>query len=164
MLYPDLTLSYIDCLSLRERISHQPESIIARPTRRLTVPRGAVVKRALHADPELLYFLYWPKRAQVDAPILVTVHGISRNAFEQMTAFAELAERHGIVLGPLFTHTASATTRDLVDAAGAPIAPWTVSSPKSDISRPPIRRGFVSSGIQVARNLSTVTPWPIPTG
>ena len=70
------------------------------------VPRGTVVMRHLLADPEQIYFLYWPERACVAAPALVTVHGISRNALEQIAAFAAFAEWFGVVLvAPLFTQS-----------------------------------------------------------
>lgn len=68
------------------------------------LPRGEVVVRRLEIDPEQLYYLYWPHSAADDAPLFVTVHGISRNAEEHARRFARFAEAHGVVLvAPLFS-------------------------------------------------------------
>ncbi len=49
------------------------------------------------------YYLYVPLTAAANAPILVSVHGISRNAFEHVSALAGEAEAHGVVIvAPLF--------------------------------------------------------------
>ena len=104
MLDNDPPLTSVDRQPLWKRIHHQREPVNALPARGSSLPRGAVIMRALHADPLQPYFLYWPKGARAAAPVLVTVHGISRNAGEQITAFAELAEHYGVVLvAPLFT-------------------------------------------------------------
>jgi poly(3-hydroxybutyrate) depolymerase len=44
------------------------------------------------------YYLYVPSRGGTDAPLLVVIHGISRNAEDQALAFAELCERFGVVM------------------------------------------------------------------
>lgn len=68
------------------------------------VVRGSLQKRALEGDPLFQYFLYVPTHAAADAPVFVTVHGISRNAREHAEQFAPLAERYGVVLvAPRFT-------------------------------------------------------------
>ncbi len=62
------------------------------------LPHGIVLKRRLKAEPGLCYFLYLPQRDLKNAPIFVSIHGISRNAAEQAFSFAELAERYGVIL------------------------------------------------------------------
>ncbi|MCA8950252.1 MAG: hypothetical protein KDE27_12175, partial [Planctomycetes bacterium] len=52
-------------------------------------------------DPEAL--LYVPRDSGAAPALAVLVHGITRNAFEHVSAFRELAERRGVVLlAPLF--------------------------------------------------------------
>jgi len=67
------------------------------------IERGRVVSRRLPDEPAQRYYLYVSESAG-DAPrMLVTVHGISRNAREHIHAFEAVAERHGVVLvAPLF--------------------------------------------------------------
>ena len=66
--------------------------------------RGIIVQRALSSDPALTYFLYVPTQLAAAAPLLVDVHGISRNAGEHIAGFAPFAERYGVVvLAPLFS-------------------------------------------------------------
>lgn len=66
--------------------------------------RGQVLHRSLRADPTQKYLLYVPRHARPGAPILVTVHGISRNVDEHAGLFAPYAEEHGVVLvAPYFT-------------------------------------------------------------
>lgn len=66
---------------------------------------GRIELRALESDGSLQYVTYVPSRGSAGAPILVTVHGISRNAWEQVSMFAPYAERAGVVLvAPLYEH------------------------------------------------------------
>ena len=67
--------------------------------------RGRVLRRTLAGDPGQVYYLYLPTTGDlVNARVLVSVHGISRNAEEHAERFAPLAEREGvIVVAPLFT-------------------------------------------------------------
>jgi poly(3-hydroxybutyrate) depolymerase len=66
--------------------------------------RGTVLHRSLRMDPSQKYLLYVSTRAARGAPILVTVHGISRNVEEHANLFAPYAEEHGVVLvAPFFT-------------------------------------------------------------
>src|SRR5262245_61554428 len=68
------------------------------------LPRGQVLQRAVRADPSLEYRVYVPGRGGRDAPIFVTVHGVSRNVDEHAGLFAPFAERYGVVLiAPSFT-------------------------------------------------------------
>ena len=49
------------------------------------------------------YFCFVPDSARPAGPIMVLVHGISRNAEAQVDAFADMAQRRGVVLvAPLF--------------------------------------------------------------
>lgn len=67
---------------------------------------GVVSQRSLGGDAGgLRYFLYVPQRGGANAPVFVTVHGISRNAREHAERFAPFAERYGVVLiAPYFAH------------------------------------------------------------
>jgi pimeloyl-ACP methyl ester carboxylesterase len=66
-------------------------------------PRGRIQLRILAADTRLRSYLYWPASATREAPVLVAVHGISRNAREQARLLAAAAERYGVVIvAPLF--------------------------------------------------------------
>jgi pimeloyl-ACP methyl ester carboxylesterase len=65
--------------------------------------RAEVVLRTLPGEPELPYYLYVPERGGQNAPLLVTVHGISRNAKAHAHAFGRLAARHSaVVVAPRF--------------------------------------------------------------
>jgi poly(3-hydroxybutyrate) depolymerase len=67
------------------------------------IPRGRVVRRMLRAGSKQEYLLYIPGMGGKDAPVFVTVHGISRNFVEHATLFAPFAERYGVVLvAPIF--------------------------------------------------------------
>ena len=71
---------------------------------RWSLPRGRVLLRALRSDPFQEYFLYVPDSAARGAPVLVSVHGISRNAHEQAIVFSPLCDERGMVLVvPVFT-------------------------------------------------------------
>lgn len=66
-------------------------------------PRGGVAvgeieKRVAPGKPGIDYYLYVPSSVRTELPILVTVHGISRNALEHVEAFVETAERRGVIL------------------------------------------------------------------
>lgn len=66
--------------------------------------RGRILRRVLRTDPSQQYLLYVPTHAVRAAPILVTVHGISRNVEEHAALFAPHAEEHDVVLvAPFFT-------------------------------------------------------------
>jgi poly(3-hydroxybutyrate) depolymerase len=66
-------------------------------------PRGCVFLRVLQADTRLRAYVYWPSSARRDAPLLVAVHGISRNARDQARLLSECAEQYGVVVfAPLF--------------------------------------------------------------
>lgn len=64
---------------------------------------GQILERALVEDSNATYYLYVPSNASAQPPLFVTVHGISRNAYEHAKMFAPFAERYGVVvLAPLF--------------------------------------------------------------
>lgn len=73
-------------------------STLAAPGTEAQLPRQKVLRRALRADPEQEYFLYVPAAGGRGARLFVTVHGISRNAEEHASLFAEHAEAYGVVL------------------------------------------------------------------
>lgn len=60
--------------------------------------RGRVLRARTRDASSLEYLAYWPERAREDAPLLVAVHGYTRNAAEQAEQFAPLCEAAGIVL------------------------------------------------------------------
>ncbi|HVB67067.1 MAG TPA: hypothetical protein VNE67_04315 [Acetobacteraceae bacterium] len=64
---------------------------------------GAVVECQFAGDPRQAYYLCLPSGLRADAPVLVCVHGISRNAEEHIRYFAPLAQQRGVVVvAPLF--------------------------------------------------------------
>lgn len=64
---------------------------------------GALARLRLADDPRQTYYVYVPRLLLPGAPLLVSVHGISRNAQEHARRLAPLAERYGVVLvAPLF--------------------------------------------------------------
>jgi len=68
-------------------------------------PSGGVISERVTGDATRQpYFLYVPQRGGANAPVFVTVHGISRNAREHAERFASFAERYGVVLiAPYFS-------------------------------------------------------------
>lgn len=53
------------------------------------------------------YYLYLPRKPEGREPVLVSVHGVSRNALEHIELLHRFADRYGVVLvAPLFTATA----------------------------------------------------------
>lgn len=67
------------------------------------VPADALARGEVHVcrladDPSFEYLAYVPHTAARKAPMLVTVHGISRNARQHMRLMLPLAERYGVVL------------------------------------------------------------------
>jgi len=66
-------------------------------------PMQQVLHLRLEQDPDQAYALYLPNTNLSEAPVLVCVHGISRNAEEQVNNFSDYAEAHGIILvAPIF--------------------------------------------------------------
>jgi len=74
------------------------------PNANWSLPRKQVLRRVLRSDPTLEYFVYVPATGGADAPLFVTVHGISRNSEEHATLFAPYAEALGAVMvAPTFS-------------------------------------------------------------
>jgi len=68
--------------------------------------RGVRVQLAEAGEAKLSGYAYVPERARPGAPLLVAVHGISRDAREQARAFEASAEAHGwVLLAPRFEET-----------------------------------------------------------
>ena len=68
------------------------------------VESGRILSRTLRQNPQHRYLLYVPQGANADAPLLVTVHGISLNAREQIEQFKVWADHYNVILlAPFFT-------------------------------------------------------------
>lgn len=65
---------------------------------RWSLLRGRVLRRVLRADSTQEYLVYAPRSGGEGAPVLASVHGVSRNAFEQARLFAPFCEKFGVVL------------------------------------------------------------------
>ncbi len=64
-----------------------------------SLPRGRLLRRILRADPGSEYRVYIPTVGAVDAPVLVSVHGISQSSWhKQAEALVPGCERHGVTL------------------------------------------------------------------
>jgi pimeloyl-ACP methyl ester carboxylesterase len=73
------------------------------PVFRPSLPTQRVLHLVSRFDREQQYFLYLPGSGANHAPVLVTVHGLSRNAEEHANLFASRCEQLGVVLiAPLF--------------------------------------------------------------
>ena len=67
------------------------------------LPRGQVNRCQTQDGRRQTYFLYVPRSAGRKAPLMVSVHGVSRNAREHAGLLARHAERYGAILvAPLF--------------------------------------------------------------
>ena len=68
------------------------------------LPTQRVLQLISRSEPPQLYFVYLPSSGAQQAPVFVTVHGLSRNAREHAELFAPYCEEQGVVLvAPLFT-------------------------------------------------------------
>lgn len=63
-----------------------------------TAMTGRIQSCRVAGMPELEYFLYVPTARSVAGELLVSIHGISRNAREHADLLAPLAEQYGVVL------------------------------------------------------------------
>lgn len=67
------------------------------------VTPGVVQERVLQDDWRQRYFVYVPHERRPERPLLVAIHGISRNAREHAEQFSSVAERYGVtIIAPLF--------------------------------------------------------------
>jgi pimeloyl-ACP methyl ester carboxylesterase len=60
--------------------------------------RGRILRACSQAEPALEYFAFCPASAAPSAPLLVAVHGYSRNAAEQVERWAPLCDATGVAL------------------------------------------------------------------
>lgn len=64
---------------------------------------GSILRRTIPGPSPLQYLAYVPMKPQRHKRVMVTVHGISRNAEQHISGFAPQAESYGVVmLAPLF--------------------------------------------------------------
>ena len=67
------------------------------------ITTGRVLKRRLSGQFQQTYYLYVPKNVRKSAPLMVSIHGISRNAREHASMMSAKAEQYGVILlAPLF--------------------------------------------------------------
>jgi pimeloyl-ACP methyl ester carboxylesterase len=87
---------------------YTPSISVAAPTnpgsdQPVSAAAHAIAWRRLGADPEQRYLVYKPAHVRRGCPMMVCVHGISRNAETHILSFAPWADRYGMVLlAPLF--------------------------------------------------------------
>ncbi len=66
--------------------------------------QGRLTTHVLEDRPGQRYLLYRPAGMHAHSPLVIVVHGISRNGREQVESFRREAERHdAVLLAPLFT-------------------------------------------------------------
>jgi pimeloyl-ACP methyl ester carboxylesterase len=63
-----------------------------------SILRGRILRARTRDDCALEYLAYCPESVRKDSPLLVAVHGYTRNAAEQVERFAPLCEAAGVVL------------------------------------------------------------------
>lgn len=64
-----------------------------------SLPCGQLLRRTLRTDPLSEYLAYLPTTGAADTPVLVSVHGISRNSWiKQAEVLVPTCERHGVTL------------------------------------------------------------------
>ena len=68
-----------------------------------SIEPGTIHRRALDGTVQMDYFIYLPESGIKDNRVLVTIHGISRNAEEHINGFSAQAEKFGAaIIAPLF--------------------------------------------------------------
>lgn len=81
---------------------HSAESLALRESGSLQCASGLTAHRA--DGGELDYFAYVPRSASMTSPLMISVHGIERQALQHAVRFSPLAEAGGfVVLAPLFS-------------------------------------------------------------
>jgi len=64
---------------------------------------GKVLKRRLGGQHGQIYYLYVPRSVRESAPLMISIHGVSRNARRHARMLSSMAENYGIILlAPLF--------------------------------------------------------------
>lgn len=80
------------------------------------LPRARVHYLYLPGAPDRAYYVFCPRHLAPAAEPLVLVHGISRNAAELISRFADTADRIGIpLIAPLFTQDAYGQYQQVID-------------------------------------------------
>jgi pimeloyl-ACP methyl ester carboxylesterase len=70
--------------------------------RSITAAGSKILEREYDDAPDC--YLFVPQSRRLDSPLMVLVHGISRNAWKLISDFADTAERRGVVmLAPVFS-------------------------------------------------------------
>lgn len=83
-----------------------------------SVPTGRTSFRTLIGAPDAEYFTYAPPAASPASPVVVLVHGITRNAAEHVFRFAAAADSaNAILVAPLFTKASYGQYQQVVDGA-----------------------------------------------
>lgn len=78
--------------------------------------RGRAQFRSLAGSPCREYYLHVASTADERSPVVVLVHGITRNAAEHVSGFSAVAEQAGaILIAPLFTKEAYGQYQQLAD-------------------------------------------------
>lgn len=85
----------IDEVSERRAVRRRSVGALAR---KQVLPVGQVREMASKHDSSQRYFAYVPRRGGREAPLFVTVHGVSGNALEHAQMFAPFCEQVGAVL------------------------------------------------------------------
>ena len=68
-----------------------------------SIEPGAIHRRTLDGTVQMDYFIYLPKSGIRENRVLVSIHGISRNAEEHIQGFSTQAEQFGVaIIAPLF--------------------------------------------------------------
>ncbi len=65
---------------------------------RWMLPKGKVLRRTMQGAPNFDYLIYLPTSVKNNAPLLIAVHGLSRNTHEQMRVFSKLSELYGVIV------------------------------------------------------------------
>ncbi|HMA11907.1 MAG TPA: hypothetical protein VKO83_08465 [Steroidobacteraceae bacterium] len=82
-------------------------------------PPGQLVAIGTDDGPDLPAFVYVPRQLRPDAPMLVSVHGYTRNALSHAIRFRGLADRHGAVcVVPCFSHSRHRRYQQLAPGIG----------------------------------------------
>jgi dienelactone hydrolase len=91
-------------MSEAPKIPADDERLESRVRARSVRPRPKrLARRVLEADPGQQYFVFVPESGGRDAPIVVSVHGIARNADQHARLMSAYCDLHGAVLvAPLF--------------------------------------------------------------
>jgi poly(3-hydroxybutyrate) depolymerase len=68
------------------------------PITKIKPRKGRLLRKVLNSDPSQEYLLYIPSSRSVQPPLLVSAHGVSRNADEHARLLSVYCEMRGVVL------------------------------------------------------------------